>query len=601
MSSSSQNNLDPTCIPKFTNKLIIPPVYSPTIVEDPVTGAISHEYSISMAEFQAQILPPGFPMTKVWGYEGLVEDSDHCEPYKFKSTPGATFNAIRGIPIVVTWINEIKKQHLFAVDPTIHWANPNSMSMDPPMPWPSFPPGFKKAQYPVPLVTHLHGGENPSIYDGHPDAWTTFNGETGPAYVTNRYIYPNTKESTTLWYHDHSLGITRLNVYAGLAGFYIIRDPNQLLDNKSTTVLPTGKYEIPLVIQDRSFNCDGSLNFTNKGDNPDIHPYWAPEFFGNTILVNGKAWPSLNVEKHQYRFRILNGSNARFYNIRLSNNQSFIQIGTDGGYLPVPVTLTSLLIAPGERADIIIDFSELNEGTSIVMENTANAPYPDGNPANPKTVGQIMQFKVHGCHKSERCNPLPKLLNSIPKLTPNQSTRILTLNEVPGPSGPVQVLLNGQSWNGDITELPKVGSTEIWEFVNLTMDTHPIHLHLVQFQILNRQNFDVDAYSKDWETLNYPLPLERPTVTLSPTPFLSGESIAPDLNELGWKDTIRANPGQVTRIVVRFAPQDANPCQALPGVNLYSFDPTSGPGYVWHCHILDHEDNEMMRPYQLTT
>lgn len=364
--------------------------------------------------------------------------------------------------------------------------------------------------------------------------------------------------------------------------------------------MPSGKYEIPIVIQDRMFNTDGSLLFNNVGVNPDIHPYWVPEFFGDTIMVNGKVWPNLDVDRHQYRFRVLNGSNARFYNLKLSNGMKFIQIGSDGGYLAKPVTLDSLLLAPAERADLLIDFSDIIPGTSVILLNEANAPFPDGEGPDPNTVGQIMQFSVP-MNTPEPIKPpkLPNRLNCIPTLEPTAPQRILTLNEVIGPNGPLEVLLNGQKWSDPITETPRVGSTEEWTIVNLTMDSHPIHLHLVQFQILNRQNFNVQAYQSKWEEMNGIPPLNHRPDILPVEQYLIDNPIGPDENEAGWKDTISMNPNQVTRIRVRFAPQDIPQGSVKPGENLYSFNPGGGPGYVWHCHILDHEDNEMMRPYKV--
>jgi len=383
----------------------------------------------------------------------------------------------------------------------------------------------------------------------------------------------------------------------GLAGFYLLRDPHNRLD-RCTSPLPKGKFEIPIVIQDRTFNDDGSFAFPNVGINPDIHPYWVPEFFGDSIMVNGSVWPNLDVKPRQYRFRLLNGSNARFYNLKFSNGLPFIQIGSDGGYLPRPVRLTSLLLSPGERADILVDFSSLIPGTTLTLLNDANAPFPDGDPPDPNTVGQIMQFTVLA-KPVVFPRPLPRVLNVIPKLVPNAKKRTLVLFEVMGPNGPLEVLLNGQKWSAPISELPRVSSTEDWLFVNLTGDTHPIHLHLVQFQVVSRQSFMVDQYMNDWLALNGMPPLDHPTIVLPVRNYLLSGPVSPPPNEKGWKDTIQANPGEVTKIRVRYAPQDANPILSDLGVNLYPFNPAKGPGYVWHCHILDHEDNEMMRPYKV--
>ncbi|MBC8062772.1 MAG: multicopper oxidase domain-containing protein [Clostridiaceae bacterium] len=594
------NPLDPNLIPRFVNQLVIPPVFYPKTIYNPTTcEIISHNYTITMTKFLQQILPSEFPRTTVWGYGGAVIDpSDGKSIIKFRNSPAATFEATRGIPINVQWINNIFSPHSLPVDPTLHWADPNNLGMVIPDLVPPFPPGLPDAQYPVPVVPHLHGGEDHSIFDGHPDAWFTANEEkTGPEFVTTLYHYPNNQLPTTLWYHDHALGITRLNVLMGLAGFYLLRDPKNPLDSNES-VLPSKEYEIPIVIQDRSFNTDGSFNFPNVGNNPDVHPYWVPEFLGDTIMVNGSVWPNLNVKRRQYRFRLLNGSNARFYNLEFSNKMSFIQIGTDGGYLAKPVELSSLLLAPGERADILVDFSSIDIGTELILNNSANAPFPNGNLPDPLTTGQIMKFTVLASCITRPTN-LPETLNKIPKLSANSKTRTLVLLEVAGENGPLEALLDGQKWSAPISELPIVGSTEKWELVNLTMDTHPIHLHLVQFLISTRQTFRAMDYMDDWIKINGEPPLNHPTEVLPVNDYLEGDPLPPDPNEAGWKDTIRANPGEVTTILVRFAPQESDKDLAVPGVNLYPFNPTSGPGYVWHCHILDHEDNEMMRPYKV--
>ncbi len=593
-------SLAPNIIPKFKNQLLIPPIYKPLIIIDPNTGdTLSHNYVVTVKEFQQQILPKKFPQTTVWGYSGTVMDSlSHSTIDNFYSSPGPTFHAVRGIPINVQWINGLNGPHLLPVDPTLCWADPNGLGMVDPASVPPFPPGLLKAQIPVPIVTHVHGGENSSVFDGHPDAWFTANQKKiGPTFVTSTYNYPNKQPSTTLWYHDHAMGITRLNVLMGLAGFYIIKDPKNKLDYEKC-MLPNKKYDIPIVIQDRSFNEDGSFNFPNIGINPDIHPFWTPEFFGDTIMVNGRVWPNLDVKKRQYRFRLLNGSNARFYKLKFSNNMSFIQIASDGGYLAHPVKLTSLILAPAERADILVDFSNERCKTKIILENYANAPYPMGDAPDPNTTGQIMQFTVINSH-AENPNELPKTLNKITKLKTDSKKRTVVLFEVQGPNGPQEVLLNGQKWSAPVSELPRISSTEEWEFVNLTQDTHPMHLHLVQFQAYNRQAFRTQDYTNDWIALNGEPPLDHPTKVLPVNKYLVGNAIKADPNERGWKDTIRVNPGEVTRIKVRFAPLDINPKLTVPGKNFYSFNPEIGPGYVWHCHIIDHEDNEMMRPYQV--
>ncbi|WP_440951372.1 multicopper oxidase family protein [Methanosphaerula subterraneus] len=583
--------LDPMTIPKYVNQIDGPP---PEYV--PVSG---NTYEVNATEFTEQILPAGFPTTKVWGYGGLARDTVTGQFLGFvRNSPGPSFNVTRGTQITVKWINELTGNHMFAVDPTLHWANPNNMSMMPTLPWNLFPPGFTDAQRNVPLVTHVHGAEVQSTSDGHPDAWWTANGTQGMAYNTAQatesnaavFQYPNAQQAATIWYHDHALGITRINVMSGLAGFFLLRDPSNPVD----AVLPTGKYDMPIAIQDRTFNADGSLYFPTVGLNPTIHPYWQPEFFGNTIMVNGKVWPNMNVDQGTYRLRLLDGSNARFYTLSFSNKMAFTQIASDGGYLKTPATLTELTMAPGERAEILVDFSKLAPGTKVILTNTAKAPTPRGAPADPQTTGQIMQFTVTA-NPGPAFPTLPATLNptlngTFPNLPAPTTTRFLTLQEVMGAAGPTEILLDGKKWMAPVSENPTNGTTEDWVIINPTADTHPIHLHLVQFQLVSRQAFQVKKYQTDWMALNGmpPLPLTATVITPNIVQYLQGKATGPLPSELGWKDTIQMKPGEVTRIRVRFASQDGTS---------YPFDPSVGPGYVWHCHIIDHEDNEMMRPY----
>jgi FtsP/CotA-like multicopper oxidase with cupredoxin domain len=504
---------------------------------------------------------------------------------------------------------------MFPVDPTIHWANPNNYATPTP-PFASYPPGYPEAQNTVPLVTHLHGSETQSYYDGVPDAWFTAQGTHGPDYSTYEntdpnaavYYYPNDQPATTLWYHDHALGLTRINVMSGLAGFYLLRDLNSSRDYVAS-LLPTGKYEMPLVIQDRTFYNDGSFWFPTIGTNPDIDPYWQMSFVGNTIMVDGKVWPNMNVSQGQYRFRLLDASNSRIYQLSFVDTQTnttlpFTQIGSDGGYLRTSVAMTSLLIAPAERMDILVDFSGLAPGTKVLLKNTAlTAPAEEVN-----TVGQIMQFTV-SADEGFKPKTLPTLLNptlagpTFPNLPSPTKRRILTMFLVNGPDGPLKFLLNGQMWDGEISELPEVGSTEDWVIVDLTrIAAHPIHLHLIQFQIVSRQNINATEYATDWialqrqtlgnETATPPWPMDFIPKELPIEPYLLGTPTPAPPNEQGWKDTVLTNPFTVTTIRVRFASQDGSP---------FPFDATQGPGYVWHCHILDHEDNEMMRPYKVVS
>jgi len=617
--------LSPYAIPKFVNELGGPPPIKVPVTEtlDDNGDVIAQSYEVDMTSFSQQVLPAGFPETPVWGYAGKAYDPVTGTSWDYlQSSPGASFDVERGVPIDVKWTNKITEEHMFAVDPTLHWADPNDMGtpMDPDFPdppYPTYPEGFPEAQSTVPLVTHLHGGEVQSTSDGGPEQWFTANGTYGPSYdkYPNAgesgsviFHYPNEQPATTLWYHDHALGMTRLNVMSGLAGFYLLRDPQ----DPYASILPSGKYDMPLAIQDRTFNLDGSFWFPSVGLNPDEHPYWMPEFFGDTIMVNGKVWPNMNVDQGVYRFRLLDGSNARFYTLTLVDRADnvklpFVQIASDGGYLRAPAPLTSLTIAPGERAEILVDFSKLPVGTKVLMSNSAKAPFPMGAKADPRSVGQIMQFTVTG-NPGQAAPTLPALLNSdlavFPSLPVATKQRILTLVEVMGTYGPLEILLNGQKWMAPVTEKPVLGSTEEWVIVNPTADTHPIHLHLVQFQLVSRQKIDVAKYYNDWLMLNMdglmdegmmpPFDLNWTPLELPIGPYLKNKPMTAPPNEQGWKDTIQMNPGEVTIIRMKFAPIDD-----LNGDGQYPFDATFGPGYVWHCHIIDHEDNEMMRPYEV--
>lgn len=629
------------------------------------------EISLYMREFQANVLPTGFVLptgpyggTWVWGY---VSNLDLLLGGPRGTYLGPVIVATRNRPTQIRFINELTADHIAWrewTDQTLHWADPlgGGMSME-------------HYQGPIPACVHVHGGELPPVLDGGPDSWWTSDGlYKGHAYYTHPgvpaaaneavYRYPNTQEASMIWFHDHLLGGTRLNVYAGLAGAYPIIDPNLPLP---TGLHPLGlqqgaggnvDYLIPMVIQDRMFDVNGQLYFPNLGINPE-HPYWIPEFVGDTIVVNGKAWPFLNVEPRRYRFLFVNGSNARTYELLIVNPVTKImgpplwQIGTDGGYLDKPVKidpnapkgqLQRLVLMPGERADVIIDFAGY-QGQTLILRNIANHPYPKGAPPAGATLGQIVQFRVGPGPVSDASYdpasliplrpPMVRLVDPVAgKLAAGvvaHKVRQLTLNEVMGPGGPLEVLVNNTKWSGkrgdgtirnDFTpvtvggvteyysELPAEGETEIWEIINLTADAHPIHTHLTQFQLINRQNFNVSKYNAAYAAA-FPggvyIPAYGPPLDYNSgnpralggnpdiTPFLQGPIRPPNPNEAGWKDTVIMYPGQVTRIAVRFAPMD----KPVNDPNLYyPFDPNAGGhGFVWHCHIVDHEDNEMMRPY----
>lgn len=535
---------------------------------------------------------------------------------------------------------------------------------------------------PVPISLHLHGGEVPSVSDGGPHAWFTpdyeLKGKGWEMGVSEILHYPNTQEAATLWYHEHSqLGLTRINVYAGMAGFYFLRDgketslklPGWPGDDYVQEVTPAGKTddalhqepylpEIEIVIQDRNFDTKGQLYYdVSDVPNPDIHPYWNPESFGEIITVNGKTWPYLSVAPRKYRFHFLNGSNARFYRMWLQDDNSgakgpaFIQIATDGGLLQSPITMdpatgAKLIMGPGERCGIIIDFSNVKPGTKLTLRNDADTPFPEGEPVEAGTTDQIMQFIVNGKmvnnkngkKPGEDKSRIPESLRKVPmvqltdfagkiKVQPDL-TRQLTLNEVLTDGGPLKVLINnshyaempGMDLFGEVTEKPVEGNTEIWQLINMTMDAHPMHMHLVQFQLVSRQDFDMEAYMEEYmlsfsgahggmegmymgaEGPPFAYDQENCDGALGGNPgvskYLKGSPIAPEPNERGWKDVIIAYPDQVTTYIVRFAPTD-RPLFAEKSSLLYDFDPSAGPGYVWHCHIVEHEDNDMMRPMEV--
>ena len=554
--------LDPLRLTKYIDPLPVPGAM-------PMSGP--NAYEIGVWQIQQQLhgeLPP----TTVYGY-GTSEAT--------ASYPGATIVTRKGVPISIRWTNHLPATHLleYAIDPTIPRA---------------------KTTTGVPIATHVHGAEVEPQSDGGPHTWFTAGfAEKGKDWKKEVLQYANDQLPATIWYHDHAFGYTRHNVYAGLAGFYIVTDPGN-----EPAGLPAAPYDIGLALQDRMFTADGQLWYPNEGVS-ETHPVWIPEFFGNVMLVNGKVWPRLDVEARRYRFRFLGGSQARFFSLSLNDRvtgaagPAFHQIGTDGGYLAAPVVLNDpanpnsprLLIAPGERADVIVDFTGLAPGREFILRNTAKAPFPNGEAVDPQTSGQIMLFRVIAPTGPDP-SQIPAQLTTVESLPAATVKRVMTLNEVMDDEDePIGALLNGMGFHdGMVTEMPTLGTTELWEVVNMTGDTHPIHLHLVQFQIVNRQKTHPRRYERAFREVNQFLPLEE-YVEVPVDPYLRGRPIPPDDNERGWKDTFRMNPGEVTRVLIRFAPQDGSPA--------YSFDATAEPGYVWHCHILEHEENDMMRPYYL--
>lgn len=628
-------------------------------------GITAAHYTLSLQQFEDQLHPELPNPTRLWGYR-----PGNLAPAGQRHL-GGVFVAERGSPVQLTVTNALPAHHLLPVDASIVGAG--------------------KGQGANHASLHLHGGFVPWISDGGPHTWFDPDGgyglsardpQTGttvfqalnPSLSAGQaeYYYPNQQGARMLWYHDHGLGITRLNAYAGLASAYVVTDSYE------SQTMVTG-YGLPgpldarthyLVFQDKSFVSPQTASLdpgwaallpdSRAGDlwYPHRHeearkkkassmeapePSVVPEQFGDTILVNGTVAPYLVVEQRQYRLRLLNACNSRFLNPRLVYAQgssgvdateprlnqpgpAFVQIGTEAGFLPMPVMLNGpkqpqLLLAPAERADLIVDFRDVPAGAVLLLYSDAPAPFPDGgagddyHPGNPKTpestpgftpnTRTLLQVRVQARTGAADAaiqlpagnlqNPLdgPFLVAQAPgvptPVPPGVPLRRLTLNEgfdefgrllqTIGTDQPVTVegkraVDFGRSYESTPSEVVNQGGVEVWEILNLTADTHPIHFHLVNVQLLSRQ-----AFSTNYQ---------------GGPPHWLGPVAAPEANELGWRETVRMNPGEATRVMLRFA---------LPGGLPFSVPPsprTGGNEYVWHCHILEHEEHDMMRPLVVT-
>jgi len=591
--------LDPLTQPQFVRQL--PNPLSPGFIFQPTQpGGTHYEIGMYPIEQWLGLIDPvtgEHLMTSLWGY-GTGPGFPNA------TFPGRSFELRRNEVTTIRWTNNLVDEtgnplpHLLPVDESLHWA----FAL----------PGYEMNNLlndGIPVVPHVHGGHTESDSDGLPEYWFTPGfAVKGPRWVKETYRYDNDQDAGTLWYHDHGLGITRLNVYAGLAGFWILRDDFDTGRADNPLGLPAYPYEVPIVIQDRMFTADGQLFYPTTGPElpagaPD--PSALPEFFGDFIVVNGVTWPYLNVEPRSYRLRLLNGSDSRFYDLYLSSAATaevgalhlppkITIIGTDDALLYRPVDVDGLVIGPGERYDVIIDFTG-SENSSYVLRNRARSPYPKGGTVDPRTTGQIMMFRV-GDTAGAPGNPLAETLRDEP-IRPSQvgeadRTRKLALFEGQDSHGRLQPMLGvaeptlnveGQLVDGSllwdemhhpITENPMVDDVEIWEVYNSTADAHPIHLHLVSFQILGRQKFKATAVPKEMPAHDGSTSIGFTLENLRKV----GRERPPLPTENGWKDTAIMYPGEVTRVIARF----------------------DRPGrYVWHCHILSHEDHEMMRPYHV--
>ena len=566
--------LDPTTIPKYVTPLFVPPTM-------PNAGTVDNTvdyYEIAQRQFVQQVLPAvngvcsvdPCPPTTVWGF-GAINT-----PASFH-WPSYTIEAAVNRRLRVKWINQLMTDnttgnflpHLFAadVDQGLHWANPpaiNCVSGDNTTDCATTNPGDYLG--PVPMVVHLHGSHVYPDSDGFPEAWflpaannipagyatvgsdyNQFKGEfairypNAPAWTAGNALfqYRNDQRATTLWFHDHTLGITRLNIYAGPAGFYLLRGG---ADDVAAGVLPAGAFEVPLMLQLRSFQDNGALDFANLGD-------------FDAFVVNGNTWPFLNVEQRRYRFRLLNADNGEPFDLGLSLTpggapiaNAIWQIGADGGFLPEPVQVTSIPLHIAERADVIIDFSNFSLGANVYLVN--------GNGTN-GTTDEVLEFRVGAATSADTTTPPASLvLPARTPLGPADVVRKVSVNDgVLAGKQLGTVADNGAAvpllWSDNVTEAPQFGDTEIWQIHNFDGGDHPIHIHMVQFEILGRR------------------PLGSPDNTpLTP----------PGPGETGTKDTVFVDGDVIVHVKALF---------------------DIGGRFVWHCHILEHEDDEMMRPYDV--
>ncbi|MFT4114577.1 multicopper oxidase family protein [Silvibacterium sp.] len=493
--------LDPSTLAPFVDPLPIPVLAKPVGMQPhpELHGQTLPHYRIPQCEAHVKVhrdLPP----TRMWVYGD--------------SFPGPTIEIQSGQGATVDWVSQLPAHHFLPIDHTLV--------------------GAEKSLPEVRSVTHLHGGRTPAKSDGYPEEWIV------PGRVQNCF-YPSKQESALLFYHDHTMGINRLNIYAGLQGFAIVRDQHE-----ASLDLPGGQYEVPLLLADRLLAQDGQLIYPIS---PDPANPWVPEVFGDSILVNGKLLPYLEVEPRLYRLRIFNGSNGRFYRVSLENKSPLHVIGNDQGLLAAPIEAKRIPLAPGERVDVLVDFSEFAGRNVKLISDSFD----------------LMQFRV-GMKAATSSQSIPKTLRDqpLPPLDETSAirTRRLTLDEnLDQVQQSMGMLLNKTPWHAPVTEKPVLNTTEIWELVNLTEDSHPIHLHLVRFRILDRR------------------PLETYGFMMNGHVRFTGPAIPPEPLESGWKDVARTDPATITRILVRFEGYTGR--------------------YVWHCHILEHEDNEMMRPYEV--
>jgi spore coat protein A len=556
---------------KWVDALPIPPAATPKA--KPGISGWADYYEIAMTQHTHQFHSELGPAT-VWTYGMKGQPGVYLGP---------TIVAHTNRPVIIKWFNQLPN------DPATF---PLKDSIDPTVMGADLPTGR--------AIPHLHGGKTAARFDGTPSQWWTSDGQKGMAYVTDTFTYTNEQPASLLWYHDHAMGATRFNPYLGLAAAYLLLDQ---VDNGTTVngqKVPSGNYHLPIVLQDKTFNPDGTLWYPTQGNNA-VRPIWVPEFFADTPVINGKAYPRLDAEPRRYRLRLLNGSQARFYNLSFDNQGvalPFHVIGAEQGLMPAPVQKTELLIAPGERFDVIVDFTGITLGTKLILKNSAPAPYPGGGMTDIPELMQIVVGTPVSVTNPDLSVPaaslkLPAIARLVP--TPGLREREVVGKETTDPvtDTPIEMKFNGYGSMDPTTDFVKAGTTETWDWINLTVDAHPMHVHLVSFQVVSRQALIVDGpdgYKAAWEA--YLASGRQAALKPILSRYLTGPLLPPEPEEMGGKDTVKAYPGFVTRIRAKFD---------LPWTSILdmNFKKKNFGDWVYHCHILEHEENDMMRPFEV--
>ncbi|MFJ8107942.1 multicopper oxidase family protein [Streptomyces sp. NPDC096132] len=561
--SQASDSADPRTFPS--------PYLEPYVDELPVPPVVRGDRTLAVAgarhRFHRDLNP-----APTWGYGG-------------QAYLGPTVDAHAHESLELTFENQLG-MHLFAkdIDTSLHGATEAARTMPP-------------------VSVHLHGAVAPPDMDGHPEDVFVPGG-------SRRYRYDNPQEAAHLWYHDHAEGLTRLNVFGGLAGMYLLRDGFDTGGVDNAWGLPSGEFEMPLVLQDRRFHEDGSLNFRTLTSIPEGK--WDPGQIGDLMTVNGVVSPYYRVAKGLYRFRVVNGSNYRSYHLFFSNRMAFWVVGNDGGVLDTSVLTTSVRLTPGERIDLVVDFSRLSMGERVELTNDQEEVPIIKLVSGAEPLPHLVQFIGTGV-TGHTATPPARLRGGAgrPPLLPRPETPVRTRVVALTQDGdlkrwpPVGMSLNNLSFTDEDIEMPRQGTTELWEIVNATVEEHPVHLHLVNMRILNRQEFRLGAY-----LLANPRPPKGTRWAPSPARFLKGEPEPPAAWEAGAKDTVACPEGMVTRVLVRFPSADelgfdpdatweaAGGGHSMEGMEADQQSHTL-QGYVWHCHILDHEDDCMMARYRL--